>query len=164
MSDDSRKSVDTLRPPEGDDDVYSASTKVGEAAPEILELVRKAEAEAAMKAPRVPSDIGENAPAAKAVPAAASEPEASPPSAAGRAALDAAAEETPAEEAPATPEAAEVASAHSEPERTEQGIPPLSLLVLAIAAMIAMWLGYQALHAPPPTPASAPVPAAPAAR
>lgn len=157
MSDEAPKSLDTVRPPEGDEDVYSASTKVGQAAPEIMALVAKAEAEAAasaaLKPARVPSgvDLGlriENAPVVDDVPAEKPKPELAGEAAAAEAA------ETVADVAAEAPASTEEAS----PVRTEQGIPPLSLLVLVVAVGIAAWLGYQAMHAPPPAPANAPAP------
>lgn len=153
MSDEAPKPLDTVRPPEGDEDVYSSATKVGEAAPEILELVRRAEADAALKPARVPSD-------AKVVEAPAA-PEPPEPAAfeapahedAGEAAASAAAGSVA-----AAAETAPASTAEPVPVRMEEGIPPLSLLVLAVAVLIAGWLGYQALHAPPPTPATTPPP------
>jgi hypothetical protein len=175
MSDEAPKSPDTVRPPEGDEDVYSASTKTGQAAPEILALVAKAEA-AALKPARLPSgvDLGmhvDNAPAAPKVPVA--EPpkpaveagdalhEEAAAGAAAQAAHDTAqlvdadrgadeAEEAVDEVAASTDNAAGL--------RSEQGIPPLSLLVLAVAVGIAAWLGYQAMTTPAPAPANTPPP------
>ncbi len=164
MSDEAPKTLgqDTVRPPEGDEDVYSASTKVGEASPEILQLVRQAEAEAALKPARVPSDPGVMARIATPTPAPEeAEPKPLPsekPSVATSEAAAVAAKDV-AEEVADVAATAPASTDEGVPVRTEQGIPPLSLLVLAIAVAIAGWLGYQALHAPPAAPSTTPPPA-----
>jgi hypothetical protein len=169
MSDEAPKSLDTVRPPEGDEDVYSASTKVGQAAPEILALVAKAEAEAAaLKPARVPAgvDLGihvDNAPAAPKVPVAepsqpADEAGAAAAGAAARAAEDAARLGDDGARADAAVDEVAASTNDAEVLRSEQGIPPLSLLVLAVAVGIAAWLGYQAMTTPAPAPTNTPPP------
>ncbi len=159
MSDEVPKAYETVRPPEGDEDVYSASTKVGQAAPEILELVRQAEEDAALKPARVPTDASLGASDTKATaPPPPDHPSASaaehaertesgaPPSAARGDDVATDAAMVAAQVPPST--GANVVAA-SDPVRSAQGVPPLSMVVLAAAVAIAGWLGYQAMHAPP---------------
>jgi hypothetical protein len=130
-----RNQTSTVPPPEGEDDLYNASTKIGQASDELLALVRATHGDIARLAPGTDGEEEQTKVAPMPIPL--------PVDSAGAKALSPASAPAPAAEAKAA--AREVTSRRRSPHAvkaplrtTNTGMPPVASIALLFGAAAAL--------------------------